>query len=46
MLAAVNFREALATDFWSPKNVGKVNDQFIKVAKLKLDRRHLTGSTG
>ena len=33
----VNLMDALAevTEFWSPKVVGRVNDQFVKVAKLK-----------
>jgi hypothetical protein len=34
---AINYEAALATihDHWSPKVVGRVNDQYIKVAKLK-----------
>lgn len=34
---AVNLEETLArmTNYWSPKVVGRVNDQFVKVAKLK-----------
>ena len=37
MIASVNLRRAFddVVDFWSPKVVGKVNDQFIKVAKVK-----------
>jgi quercetin dioxygenase-like cupin family protein len=37
MLVATNFLEELetVTEFWSPKVVGQVNDQFIKVAKVK-----------
>lgn len=33
----INLAEALATvrDYWSPKVVGRVNDQYVKVAKLK-----------
>ncbi|WP_397452760.1 cupin domain-containing protein [Pseudomonas sp. NA-150] len=33
----VNIAQALAslTDYWSPKVVGQVNDQYLKVAKLK-----------
>ncbi|MGV8918905.1 MAG: cupin domain-containing protein [Pseudomonas sp.] len=33
----VNIAQALAglTDYWSPKVVGRVNDQYLKVAKLK-----------
>jgi quercetin dioxygenase-like cupin family protein len=33
----VNFRKALegVTEYWSPKVVGRVNDQYVKVAKLK-----------
>ncbi len=33
----INLMDALAevTEFWSPKVVGRVNDQFVKVAKLK-----------
>ena len=33
----INLTAALAevTEFWSPKVVGRVNDQFVKVAKLK-----------
>ncbi len=34
---SVNLEAALAgvTEYWSPKVVGRVNDQYIKVAKLK-----------
>lgn len=28
-------RAASLTDFWSPEIVGRVNDQFVKVAKVK-----------
>lgn len=37
MAIATNFLRELetVTDFWSPKVVGQVNDQFIKVAKIK-----------
>ena len=33
----VNFREKLAlfTDYWSPKIVGELNDNHLKLAKLK-----------
>lgn len=33
----VNLEETLAgvTEYWSPKVVGRVNDQYIKIAKLK-----------
>ena len=33
----VNIAQALAglTDYWSPKVVGRVNDQYLKVAKVK-----------
>jgi mannose-6-phosphate isomerase-like protein (cupin superfamily) len=33
----INIEAALASvvDYWSPKVVGRVNDQYIKVAKLK-----------
>lgn len=36
-LNAVNFTEALAdvADHWSPRVVGRVNDQYVKVAKVK-----------
>ena len=32
-----NFKQALeqVTDHWSPRIIGKVNDQYVKVAKLK-----------
>ena len=35
-VGAVNIRAALdtVTDHWSPKVVGRVNDQYVKVAKL------------
>lgn len=34
---SVNVREALdkLTDYWSPRVVGRVNDQFVKVAKFQ-----------
>ncbi len=34
---ATNFRRALAriNEYWSPKVIGRVNDQYVKVAKLK-----------
>lgn len=37
MQIAKNFEKELlsVTEFWSPKVVGQVNDQYIKVAKLK-----------
>jgi mannose-6-phosphate isomerase-like protein (cupin superfamily) len=33
----INFLKALedAREYWSPKVVGRVNDQYVKVAKLK-----------
>jgi quercetin dioxygenase-like cupin family protein len=36
-VAAVNIVEAVQQldDYWSPKVVGRVNDQYVKVAKLK-----------
>lgn len=36
MLTPVNFEAAFATltDHWSPKVVGRVNDQYVKVAKV------------
>lgn len=36
-MQAKNFEQELesVTEFWSPKVVGRVNDQYIKVAKLK-----------
>ncbi|HEV2332316.1 MAG TPA: cupin domain-containing protein [Gammaproteobacteria bacterium] len=36
-LNPVNFAEALAgvTEHWSPRVVGRVNDQYVKVAKVK-----------
>lgn len=35
----MNLREQAAalTEYWSPKVVGQVNDQYVKVAKLKGD---------
>ncbi|HSC46808.1 MAG TPA: cupin domain-containing protein [Gammaproteobacteria bacterium] len=35
--AAVNFKQALesVTEHWSPRIIGRVNDQYVKVAKLK-----------
>ena len=37
MQIAKNFENELlsVTEFWSPKIIGQVNDQYIKVAKLK-----------
>jgi hypothetical protein len=37
MLIGKNFEKELqsVTEFWSPKVVGQVNDQYAKVAKLK-----------
>ena len=37
MQIAKNFENELlsVTEFWSPKVIGQVNDQYIKVAKLK-----------
>ena len=37
MLASGNFVEELntVTEYWSPRIVGKVNNQYIKIAKLK-----------
>jgi mannose-6-phosphate isomerase-like protein (cupin superfamily) len=37
MIHAVNFKAALesVTEYWSPKVVERVNDQYVKVAKLK-----------
>ena len=34
---AVNFTEALksVTEHWSPRVIGRVNDQYVKVAKVK-----------
>jgi mannose-6-phosphate isomerase-like protein (cupin superfamily) len=34
---AINFAAALegVTEYWSPRVVGQVNDQYVKVAKLK-----------
>lgn len=36
MTTAVNLFDALAsvTEYWSPKVIGRVNDQYVKVAKL------------
>jgi quercetin dioxygenase-like cupin family protein len=36
-MKAINLDEALAmvTEHWSPKVVGRVNDQYVKVAKLE-----------
>ncbi len=36
-MQAVNVEAALAelNEYWSPKVVGRVNDQYIKIAKLK-----------
>ena len=36
-LEGVNLERSFAelTDFWSPRVVGRVNDQYVKVAKLK-----------
>lgn len=36
-MKSIDLREALAgvTEYWSPRIVGRVNDQYIKVAKLK-----------
>jgi mannose-6-phosphate isomerase-like protein (cupin superfamily) len=37
MKQAINLRNEAETlrDYWSPRIVGRVNDQFVKVAKLK-----------
>jgi mannose-6-phosphate isomerase-like protein (cupin superfamily) len=37
VMEAVNLRSALenVTEYWSPRVVGRVNDQYIKVAKVK-----------
>ncbi len=37
MLNVVNLKKELetVTDYWSPRIVGQVNDQYIKVAKIK-----------
>jgi mannose-6-phosphate isomerase-like protein (cupin superfamily) len=34
---SINLRKALedVSEYWSPKVVGRVNDQYVKVAKLK-----------
>ena len=36
-MQSINLAEALASlqEYWSPKVVGRVNDQYVKVAKLK-----------
>jgi|GEM_PF-6532327 len=36
-LGSINFAKALegVTEHWSPKVVGRVNDQYVKVAKVK-----------
>ncbi len=38
-MKSINFARELekVTDYWSPRIVGQVNDQFVKVAKLKGD---------
>ncbi len=37
MNSGINFRSELekVSDYWSPRIVGQVNDQYVKVAKLK-----------
>lgn len=37
MLESLNLRAAFdrVTDYWSPKVIGRVNDQLVKIAKLK-----------
>jgi quercetin dioxygenase-like cupin family protein len=37
MIASINLLQTCAalTDLWSPKVIGKVNDQYVKVAKLQ-----------
>jgi mannose-6-phosphate isomerase-like protein (cupin superfamily) len=37
MNSGINFRRELdkVNDYWSPRIVGQVNDQYVKVAKLK-----------
>lgn len=37
LLRTVNFKKELAEvrEYWSPRVIGKVNDQYLKVAKLK-----------
>jgi len=37
MNSVINFRAELekVTDYWSPRVVGRINDQYVKVAKLK-----------
>jgi mannose-6-phosphate isomerase-like protein (cupin superfamily) len=39
MVPVVNLRKAFEgiSDYWSPKVVGRVNDQYVKVAKIKGD---------
>ena len=36
-MTAINLEQAFAgvTDYWSPKVVGRVNDQYVKIAKAK-----------
>ena len=36
-LQSINFAKALesVTEHWSPKVIGRVNDQYVKVAKVK-----------
>ena len=36
-MQTINLRKALegVSEYWSPKVVGRVNDQYVKVAKLK-----------
>jgi len=36
-LSPMNFTKALesVTEYWSPKVIGRVNDQYVKVAKVK-----------
>jgi mannose-6-phosphate isomerase-like protein (cupin superfamily) len=37
--SAINLEEAmkLLTEFWSPRIIGSVNDQYVKIAKVKGD---------
>jgi mannose-6-phosphate isomerase-like protein (cupin superfamily) len=37
MISSVNLLASFdrVTDYWSPKVIGRVNDQYVKVAKLK-----------
>lgn len=37
MLEATNITQQFAriTDYWSPKVIGRVNDQYVKIAKVK-----------